>query len=610
MATPMLNQFLAGVADLVSKRQGDNLQDYLQVVPEQMRDGYRHMAVELQQAYPKGPGDDALLKRCEALVPKSADGTTWPAFPLFIRSYLAYLRDGNVSNLLEAYKALSGLLNQCLQALGDTQMGAIVLRTVVYLSQIVAGLAMTLEKNPQLLAQLRLDRPQDAFERTSLVEDAANVVREGFIKCLSDRGGAAGPKGKPEGKRAGIYLMANHCLKLLHKCGKLRSADTIFKSISAQSPPLEYYPAAHRVTYLYYLGRYLFANNSFYLARNALQEAYNQCHVQCLKQKRLILTYLISCNIVMGRFPSLQLLQKPEAQGLYDIFYPVCLIIRSGDYLAFRKHMNVGSSTGQWFLQKGLLYQMRNRCELLVWRSLIRKVFILGGFHGDPSAARGPPPILHLSKVEIAVRMLQNRHGVSSSSDVSATKPSGTNVITIRLPDDSDYDGIAGLVLNTSDPAIDDYLFSQGYYDENGELIQNPGGQLVPGPEYEQYADSLDDLYPEIYGRYTETENSSKLLQEIESIVASLIKQNLLGGYLTHNPARFVIPGAKHVGAMAKGFPNIWQTISSQQHNYGEDVPAWVVAKQPLPTQAVFPAVGAPGGGRVINLKGAKAVGS
>ena len=110
MATPMLDQFLAGVADLVSKRQGDNLQDYLQVVPDQMRDGYRHMAVELQQAYPEGPGDHALLKRCEALVPKSADGTAWPAFPLFIRSYLAYLRDGNVSNLLEAYKALSGLL--------------------------------------------------------------------------------------------------------------------------------------------------------------------------------------------------------------------------------------------------------------------------------------------------------------------------------------------------------------------------------------------------------------------------------------------------------------------------------------------------------------------
>jgi hypothetical protein len=318
----------------------------------------------------------------------------------------------------------------------------------------------------------------------------------------------------------------------------------------------------------------------------------------------------MSCNIIMGRFPSLQLLQKPEAQGLYDMFYPVCLIIRSGDYLAFRKYFDSGSSTGQWFLHKGLLYQMRNRCELLVWRSLIRKVFIFGGFHGDPSASRGPPPILHLSKVETALRLLQHRHGVSSSANVSTSKSSGTNIITIRLPDDSDYDDIAGLALNTCDPEVDDYLFSQGYYDENGELIENSGGHLVPGPEYEQYTDSLDDLYPEIYGRYAENETTSKLLQEIESIVASLIKQNLLGGYLTHNPARFVIPGAKHVGAMAKGFPNIWQTINSQQHNYGEDVPAWIIAKQPFPTQSTLAAVAAPGGGRVINLKGAKAVGS
>lgn len=106
----MLDQFLASIAELVSSRQGDYLQDYLQVVPEHMRDGYRHMALELQKAYPKGPGDDSLLKRCETLVPKNADGTTWPAFPIFIRSYLTYLRDANVSNPLEAYKALSGLL--------------------------------------------------------------------------------------------------------------------------------------------------------------------------------------------------------------------------------------------------------------------------------------------------------------------------------------------------------------------------------------------------------------------------------------------------------------------------------------------------------------------
>jgi hypothetical protein len=104
-----------------------------------------------------------------------------------------------------------------MQALGDSQMGAIVLRTVVYLSQIVASLAVTVEKTPQLLAELQGYGSQDAFQRPNLLENAANVVREGFIKCLTDRGGTTNQQGKPEGKRAGIYLMVNQCLKLLDR---------------------------------------------------------------------------------------------------------------------------------------------------------------------------------------------------------------------------------------------------------------------------------------------------------------------------------------------------------------------------------------------------------
>ena len=179
-------------------------------------------------------------------------------------------------------------------------------------------------------------------------------------------------------------------------------------------------------------------------------------------------------------------------------------------------------------------------------------------------------------------------------------------MITIRLPEDSDYDGIAGLVSKASEPDVDDYLVTSGYYDENGAWVDNPGRQLIDGGEYEQYTDSLDNLYPGIDERPMQVVHASKLLQELESIVSSLIKQNLLGGYLTHNPARFVIPGAKHVGALAKGFPNVWQIISSQQQSYGEDVPAWIITRQALPNQPV----GVSGGGRVVNLKGVKAVGS
>lgn len=98
-------------------------------------------------------------------------------------------------------------------------MGVIVLPTVLYLSKVLAKLAMGLDRRPELIAHLlrqegRSDR-EEATEKVTLVEQSANVVREAFIKCLTDRSGTPGVHGKPEGRRVGIYLMANLCLKLL-----------------------------------------------------------------------------------------------------------------------------------------------------------------------------------------------------------------------------------------------------------------------------------------------------------------------------------------------------------------------------------------------------------
>lgn len=104
-------------------------------------------------------------------------------------------------------------------ALGDSQLGVVVLPIVLYLSKVLAKLAMGLDRRPELIAHVlgmepRADREEN-IEKVTLVEQSANVVREAFIKCLTDRTGTPGPYGKPEGKRIGIYLMANLCLKLL-----------------------------------------------------------------------------------------------------------------------------------------------------------------------------------------------------------------------------------------------------------------------------------------------------------------------------------------------------------------------------------------------------------
>ncbi|PKY01010.1 hypothetical protein P168DRAFT_329772 [Aspergillus campestris IBT 28561] len=626
-ATPVLDRFLSGIADIVRSRDGAKLQDFLQIEPP-LSEIYQQMLVELRQQYPSGSRKEAdLLRRCEGLVPRSKDtSSSWIAFPTFMKLYFTFLRDVNVDNLLETYNLLKSLLNQCVLALGDSQFGVIVLPTVLYLSKVLAKLAMGLDKRPDLIAQIlrmegRSDQ-DDSVEKVTLVEKSANVVREAFIKCLTDRSGTPGPAGKPEGKRVGIYLMANLCLKLLFQCGKLRNAEQMFASISAQSPPLTYFPASQRVTYLYYLGRYLFSNNLFHPARIALQAAYNQCHRQGINQKRVILTYLIPCNIIMGRFPSMKLLGLPEAEGLADKFVPICRLIVRGDYIAFREHLAGGSEVSEWFAQRGILLAVRNRCEILVWRSLARKVFIHGGFHGElpGTAQRGPPPFLYLAKLETAVRWLQSQH-------------SGSTRNLAVLPPDHDLDARAGdsrvgsqLIHKPSDPdfvggnAADsplggalmaqygDYLAPDGHFDAQGQYHTNPTRGLVDGqPDTDYQAHELDPYAHRTVGQSALGQDPGKptaMLRELESILASILTQGLMRGYLTHRNPRFAIPGARLRGALPTGFPNVWHTIAAREAD-DDSVPGWV--KPPAPMKTMAPA--AAGGGRVVNLSGARPVG-
>ncbi|KAE8133657.1 hypothetical protein BDV38DRAFT_274109 [Aspergillus pseudotamarii] len=614
---PVLDRFLSGISEIIRNRDGSKLQDFLQIEPP-LSDIYRQMVEELRRQYPSGSKEADLLRRCEGLVPRTKNGSSWAAFPTFMKLYFTFLRDVNVDNLLETYNLLKGLVNQ---------YGVIVLPTVLYLSKVLAKLAMGLDRRPELIAHLlRMEGRSDqdeSIEKVTLVEKSANVVREAFIKCLTDRSGTPGVHGKPEGKRVGIYLMANLCLKLLFQCGKLRNAEQMFSSISAQSPPLKYFPASQRVTYLYYLGRYLFSNNLFYPAQIALQSAYDQCHHQALSQKRVILTYLIPCNMIMGRFPSLELLQRPESEGLSDKFVPICRLIVRGDYIAFREHLALDSPATEWFAQKGILLALRNRCEILVWRALARKVFIHGGFHGEPqgSAQRGPPPFLYLHKLETAVRWLQSQHAQSMHGSLGFS-PSGQNrdaqagrnefgsQLVYKLPD-HDFAGVNEVDGPESKPDPDllskfeDFLVPDGCFDVMGQWQSNSPGVLVDGQPDVDYSQYELDPYTHRVELDAETDQGkpTPMMRELESVLASLLTQGLMRGYLTHKNPRFAIPGARLRGALPTGFPNVWQTISARESEDGR-VPGWVQPPPPMAGGGL-----AAGGGRVVNLSGARPVG-
>lgn len=383
----------------------------------------------------------------------------------------------------------------------------------------------------------------------------------------------------PEGKRKGIYLMANLCLNLLFKCGKLRNAEQMFTSIATKSPPLSLFPASQRVTYLYYLARYLFANNLFWSAKNAFEAAYQQCHPQAISQRRQLLVYLITTNLILGRFPSQALLQRPEATDLAPRFLPLCHIIKTGNIALFRRYLADGSESGEWFAKKGVLLQLRNRCEVLVWRSLTRRVFIVEGFHGVEGAQKGPPPFLHLWKVEVAARMLEKQQRQQEGRQDFENV--GKKNLIFDAPTDIDF---ARQV--TADPQeeadeFSDYFHPEFHFTETGEMStgapedHNAGTSTSMSVEQVLKVSFAQQRADEDSDQNEDDPDFAPHTTEMESIISSLLTQDLLRGYLTHKNSRFAIPGAKIRGALATGWPSVWSVVSAKEaSNY--HVPGWV----------------------------------
>ena len=405
---------------------------------------------------------------------------------------------------------------------------------VLSFSRVLAAVATNLDRNPALLRNGNLPTAQDAeggSGKFSFVEDAANVLREAFIKCLAGSPGVRRTsRPADDDKRSGIYLTANSALKLFLRCRRLRSAQQIFNSIDAQSPPLSFYPAAQRVTYLYYLGRYHFANNHLLRAQKVLQAAFDQCHRQATNHRKSILVYLVAANLCLGRFPSSFLLSRPEANEIGTKFAPLCDIIRTGNLGKFHRYLDLNSESAEWFLKRSILFQLQNRCEILVWRSLIRKTFLYVGYKGEEKKV----PFLRLNLVQDAALWALSRQNTDATTNGFGTQADREYV-------DPEFAG------------MDEAINESGFDPETGHCVDDYVGQHDP------YENELEQ---------------SPTMHEVEAVVLSLIQQGLLRGFALHTNPRFAIPTRGTAGGpMKAGFPEIWSVISSK--GSGEAVPGW-----------------------------------
>lgn len=533
-------QLLGTVNTALADRNGPSLQSILLIEPP-FPPIYEQLIASLRTNYPPGSPtvDSALwtlvrenvLETHESEDDQGRPVPGWNHMVGFLAGWMAFIRDVDVSNLLVTYERLSELQGKANSALQHANKGIIMLPTVISYAKLFSRVAIGLDRQPELISSslLAATASGDEGRSESLPERAANIIRNAFVTCLNYRNrefpdGIDSATGKPADKKIGIYALANICLKVLFQSQKLESCQTLFNNIQNSAPPLAIYPAAHRVTYLYFLGRYHFAIGDFYGTQLALQKAYDDCPTaqECLKQRRLIIIPLVASNFLCGRLPRAELYTRPESAGLREHFEPLAQAIRHGDLEAFRRitKLDLSHPSAPWLCHHNVFYQLGNYCTLWVWRSLFRKVFLAVGKQGENERSA---PTLDLYAVLAAFLFYEKRALLTEAMARADGGPGNRHI---------------SLIFSDPTPAQ-----SSGYVDPDFE-----GLGLKP------YLHLPD-------------------LTEIEAICGSLITQGFLNGYMSFAAKKFAIMGAKKGGgALKAGFPNIWETILKKNNT---DVLGW-----------------------------------
>ncbi|KAK1755098.1 protein CSN12 [Echria macrotheca] len=228
---------------------------------------------------------------------------------------------------------------------------------------------------------------QDDFnpesDQNRVLEDCARQLNRAFNACLTDRSELE------NSRKIGIYYVINLLFKTYFKLNSASLSKNVLKALQAgrgDMLPLEAFPKSQQVTFKYYEGLLCFLEENYVQAEEHLTQAWNLCHKDALRNKELILTYLVPCHLLTTHtLPSRKLLEPyPRLQKL---FLPLAKHIKKGELHAF--DLDLLENEDEFVRRR--IYLTLERGRDIALRNLLRKVFIVGGF--EEPKAEGDKPV-------------------------------------------------------------------------------------------------------------------------------------------------------------------------------------------------------------------------
>ncbi|KAK9760439.1 hypothetical protein K7432_015518 [Basidiobolus ranarum] len=289
-------------------------------------------------------------------------------------AYLTFIKNVDPKNLTHLYDLFADIFAQFIPAFNAGDAGWLV-PMVKKLSSYLVEFALQADKQTRVRS------------KNKKATDAARILSRTFNMIISDRAPFE------ESKKPAIYFVTNLAFKVYFNLNTIRLCQTFINNIQKAKLSVENFPISQQVTYRYYVGRLYLYQHLIKQAESELDFAFRRCPSEMRKNRKLIFLYLAIAKIIRGRPPTYELLAK---YGYTEHLGELIRAIGKGDFQSFERCLETKLD---WFLSTGNYMILKERCTILIYRHLIKRVFLMTH---NPSPKS--PPTLQYEDVLAAMK--------------------------------------------------------------------------------------------------------------------------------------------------------------------------------------------------------------
>ncbi|CRK98791.1 CLUMA_CG012121, isoform A [Clunio marinus] len=196
-----------------------------------------------------------------------------------------------------------------------------------------------------------------------VMEKAAECLMSCFRVCAADN-----RTEERDTKRLGMLHLVNQMFKVYFRINKLHLCKPLIRAVESLSFK-ESFSKAQQITYKYFVGRKAMYDSDYKTSDEYLTFAFSHCPSKFVKNKRLILIYLVPVKMLLGYMPRKETMEKFKVPQ----FHELACALKQGNVRAFDDVMQKYES---FFIETGI-YIIVEKLKIIAYRNLFKKVYLI-----------------------------------------------------------------------------------------------------------------------------------------------------------------------------------------------------------------------------------------